>query len=98
MALQNGTGNGSWNWEQETVPGAVFSLGAVDAVEANAFNMVTVQYVDGAAVDHSHNSPGVVGGTDNSWDEQGCQQQEWCPVRDQCRHKVTTNCHRVARR
>jgi len=45
-------------------------LVAVDAVEANAFNMVTVQYVEGVAVDHSHNSSGVVGGTDNSWDEQ----------------------------
>jgi hypothetical protein len=51
-------------------------LGVVDAVEADAFNMVTVQYVDGVAVDHSHHSSGVFGGTDTGWGEQGCQQQE----------------------
>ena len=40
----------------------------------------------------------LLGGPDNSWDEQGCQQQEWCPVRGQGRRKVATNCHRGVRR
>jgi hypothetical protein len=38
------------------------------------FSMVAIQGFDGVAVDHSHNSSGVVGGLDKSWDEQGCQQ------------------------
>ena len=38
--------------------------------------MVTVQDVEGVAVDHSHNSSGEVSSTDNSWHEHGCQQQD----------------------
>ena len=73
-------------------------LRAVNPAEADTFSMVAVQDFDGVAVKDEDNLAGEVGSTDNSGDEQGCQQQEWCPVRDQCRRKVTTNCHRVARR
>jgi len=73
-------------------------LRAVDPTEADAFSVVAVQDFDGVAVDHSYNSSVVVGGTDNRWDEQGCQQQEWCPVWNQGRRRVATDCHHVARR
>lgn len=50
--------------------------------------MVAVQDFDGVTVEHSNNSSGEVGGTVNSWDEQGCQQQELRSVWDQGRRKV----------
>ena len=70
-------------------------LRAVDPTEAEAFIMVPVQDFDGIAVEHGDDSSGEVSSEDDSWDEQGCQQQEWCPVRDQGRRKVTTNTHLV---
>jgi len=73
-------------------------LRAVDAVDADSFKMLVVQYFEGVTIENVGNGAGVVGGTDNSWDEEGCPQQEWCPVRYHGRGKVATDCHRVARR
>ena len=60
--------------------------------------MVIVQDFDGVAVEDGDDEAGEVGSTDNSWDEQGCQQQKMCPLRDHGRRRVATDCHRVARR
>jgi len=38
--------------------------------------MLVVQYFEGVTSENVGNGSAVVGGTDNSWDEQGCQQQE----------------------
>jgi len=73
-------------------------LRAVYAAEADAFSMVAIQDFDGVADDHFHNSSSEVGGKNSSWDEQGCQQQEWCPVWNHDCCEVATNCHRVVRR
>ena len=80
------------------LPISLALLRTVDAAETYAFSVVTVQGFDGVAVDHSHNFAGVLGSADNSGDEQRCQQQEWCPVRDQGHRTVATNYHRVALR
>ena len=73
-------------------------LRVVDAAETDAFRMLVVQDFDGIALDDPNYSSGEGGGPDKSWDQQGCQQQELCPVGDHDRRKVATNCHRVARR
>jgi len=57
-----------------------------------------MQNFEGVAVEDGNDGAGEVGGLENSWDEHGCQQRELCPVRDHGRHKVATDCHRVARR
>jgi hypothetical protein len=58
-------------------------LRAVDAPQADTFSAVVVQDFEGVAVHYPDYTSGEIGGTDNSWDETGCQQQELCPVRDQ---------------
>lgn len=60
--------------------------------------MVVVEFFDGVAVENGNDGTGGVGSKNSGWDEQGCQQQELCPVRDHSLRKVATDCHRVARR
>ena len=66
-------------------------LGAVDAPETDTFRMLVEQHFEGVAVEDGDDEAGEVGSTDNSWDEQGCQQQELCLARDHGRRKVATS-------
>jgi hypothetical protein len=67
-------------------------LRAVDAAE------VGVQDFESVAVEDGDDEVGEVGSIDNGWDEQSCQQQKWCPVRDHDRRTVVSKRHRGARR
>ena len=73
-------------------------LRAVDAVETDAFRVLGVQDFDGVPVEDGNDGAGEVSGTDNSWNEQACQQQELCPARDHGCRTVAIKYHRVPRR
>ena len=77
--------------------GALF-LRAVDAVEANTNVVVITGHINRVAVKDGNDGAGEVSGTDKSWNEQGCQQQELCPVRGYGCRKVAITDHRVPRR
>lgn len=70
-------------------------LRTVDAAEADTFRALVMEDFDRLAVENGDNGAGEVGSTDNSWDEQGFQQQDWGPVRDHGRYRAVRNCHHV---
>lgn len=53
----------------------------------DVYCFVVMKDFESVAIEDGDDGARKVGGTDNSWDEQGRQQQEWRPVRDHGRRK-----------